>query len=294
MRCQGQPDGSACAKLLAVDWASGNSNRNSIRMSTHPEPAGTQPIREKSVRLTRPSVVVLCGPAACGKSTFAARHFRPTQIISSDHARALVCDDEGDQRHSARAFALVNFIIEQRLSINRLCVVDSTALTPEARKALLDLARKYGVTCVVILFDIPLETCIARDQARRRSVGRAVIERQYRIFARERTNLQREGFDQVITLLENELDKVRIDVLFRPIPSRPTERARPDHAPPQSGRSGRDQRSYHRGPVSPKPAPNRTSPASQSPAGSASLQPAAAELPSSRPPSPTAGTAERS
>src|SRR6516164_10121589 len=144
---------------------------------------------EKSLRLVRPSVVVLCGPAACGKSTFAVRHFRPTQVISSDHARSLVCDDEGDQRHSAEAFALVNFIIQQRLGINRLCVVDSTALTLEARKTLLDLARKHGVPCVVLLFDTPLETCLARDQARERSVGRAVIELQYLFFARERDNL---------------------------------------------------------------------------------------------------------
>jgi predicted kinase len=214
---------------------------------------------EKRIRLIRPSVVVLCGPAACGKSTFAARHFRPTQIISSDHARSLVCDDEGDQRHSAEAFALVNFIIEQRLSINRLCVVDSTALTPEARRTLLDLARKHGVTCVVFLFDTPLETCIARDQVRERSVGRLVIERQYRIFERERNNLEREGFDQIIKLLEDDLDKVHIDVLFRPIPRplKPTETVQPVRALSQSGGPRPQGRGgHHQGPVSTKPAPS--------------------------------------
>ena len=248
---------------------------------------------EKSLRLVRPSVVVLCGPAACGKSTFAVRHFRPTQVISSDHARSLVCDDEGDQRHSAEAFALVNFIVEQRLGINRLCVVDSTALTPDSRKTLLDLARKHGVPCVVLLFDTPLETCLARDQARERSVGRAVIERQYRIFARERDNLEREGFDQVIKLPEDDLDKVRIDVLFRPIPrsSRPTERAQVHQAPYQVGRPGaRDQRGYsfHHAAAGPKPAP-------VSPLAASSAQAQwAEELPSSRPSSPAPRSAERS
>src|SRR5262249_42885452 len=137
------------------------------------------------VRLIRPSVVVLCGPAACGKSTFAGRHFRPTQIISSDHCRALVCDDEQDQRYQVQAFALLDFIIEARLSINRLCVVDSTALTTPARKNLLDLARKHQVPCTALLFEASLEACVARDQARGeqkhgRTVGRTVIERQYR------------------------------------------------------------------------------------------------------------------
>ena len=92
----------------------------------------------KSVRLVRPSIVVLCGPAACGKSHFAERHFRPTQIVSSDWARARVCDDDRDQRFNAQAFALVHFLVEQRLTLNRLCVVDSTALTGPARKELLD------------------------------------------------------------------------------------------------------------------------------------------------------------
>ena len=88
---------------------------------------------EKRVRLIRPSIVLLCGPAACGKSTFAERHFRPTQIISSDWARARVCDDERDQRFQAQAFALVHTLTEIRLGLNRLCVVDSTALTAHHR-----------------------------------------------------------------------------------------------------------------------------------------------------------------
>jgi len=40
---------------------------------------------------------------------------RPTQIISSDWARALVCDDARDQRFNVQAFALVHFLVEQRL-----------------------------------------------------------------------------------------------------------------------------------------------------------------------------------
>jgi predicted kinase len=254
---------------------------------------------EKRIRLIRPSVVVLCGPAACGKSTFAACHFRPTQVISSDHAWSLVCDDETDQRHSAEAFRLVNFIIEQRLSINRLCVVDSTALTPEARRTLLDLAHKHGVTCVVFLFDTPLETCIARDQARERSVGRLVIERQYHIFERERNNLEREGFDQIIALLEDDLDKVRIDVLFRPIPKplKPTGTVQARQALFQSGGPRPQGWGGHRhGPVSTKPAPSPAFDVSQSAASSAVPQSAAEpeELPSSRPPSPAPRTPERS
>jgi protein phosphatase len=180
----------------------------------------------KPVRLIRPSMIVLCGPAACGKSTFAERHFRPTQIISSDWARARVCDDDRDQRFNAQAFALVHFLLEQRLTVNRLCVVDSTALTATARQELLDLARKIQVPTVAMLFDVPLEICVERDQKRERSVGRGVIERQYQIFEQAKAAIRQEGFDQVLELQDSDLDKVQIEVIFRPVahvPQRPPQ-----------------------------------------------------------------------
>jgi len=177
---------------------------------------------EKRVRLIRPSVVLLCGPAACGKSTFAERHFRPTQIISSDWARSRVCDDERDQRFQAEAFALVHCLTELRLSLNRLCVVDSTALTSQLRKEYLELAKRFQVPCVVFLFDVPLEKCVERDQSRQRVVGRPVIERQYRAFEQTKTEIRQEGFDEIVELGDEHLDKVQIEIIFRPVP-RPAE-----------------------------------------------------------------------
>ena len=182
----------------------------------------------RRIRLVRPSVIVLCGPAACGKSTFAERHFRPTQIISSDWARARVCDDERDQRFNAQAFALVHFLIEQRLGLNRLCVVDSTALTSQARRDLLELARKYQVPCVALLFDVPLEACVDRDHKRERSVGRAVIERQYEAFELAKASLKQEGFDQVIELKDEDLDRVETEIMFRPVARPATRPTRPN------------------------------------------------------------------
>lgn len=172
---------------------------------------------ERIIRVLRPSVIVLCGPAGCGKSTFAVRHFRPTHVISSDLCRRLVCDDETDQRYHAQTFALLNFLIGQRLSINRLCVVDSTAVTQGARKCLLDLGRKYRVRTELYLFNITLETCLERDRARPRSVGPKVIEEQYRLFRQALEVVRSEGFDEVIELHDEDLQSVRFEVLYRPI-----------------------------------------------------------------------------
>jgi len=176
-------------------------------------------------------VVVLCGPAACGKSTFAARHFRSTQIISSDQARALVCDDERDQRFHTQSFALVHFLVEQRLGINRLSVVDSTALTAASRQSLLELARRYRVPAVVLLFDVPLATCLDHDAKRERTVGRPAIERQYQLFEQAKSAIKQEGFDQIVELRGEDLDKVQIEIVFRPVP-----RAAANAAPPERRR----------------------------------------------------------
>jgi len=172
---------------------------------------------ERIIRVLRPSVIVLCGPAGCGKSTFAVRHFRPTHVISSDLCRRLVCDDETDQRYHSQSFALLNFLIGQRLSINRLCVVDSTAITSGARKSLLDLGRKYRVRTELFLFDIPLEKCLERDRTRPRSVGPRVIEEQYRLFKRAEETVRSEGFDEIVEFHEEDLQSVRFEILYRPI-----------------------------------------------------------------------------
>ena len=192
---------------------------------------GNQMSPPKVVRLVRPSVVMLCGPAACGKSTFAARHFRPTQIISSDHARALVCDDEHDQRFQTQAFALVHFLIEQRLGLNRLCVVDSTALKPASRKNLLDLARKYQVPCVTFFFTVPLEKCVERDAGRERTVGRVVVEQQYQLLEQAAASIRQEGFDQVVEISDAEMEQVKIEIVFRPPAKKPAAPARPAPRP---------------------------------------------------------------
>ena len=165
--------------------------------------------------------MVLCGPAASGKTTFAERHFRTTQVISSDRVWARVCDDEKDQRFSVQAFNLVYFLIEQRLTLNRLCVVDSTALTAGSRKGLLDLAKRFHVPAVAMILDVPLEVCVARDEKRDRSVGRDVVERQYHLFELAKSAIRQEGFDQLIEIGDRDLDNVRIEIVFRPVPRQP-------------------------------------------------------------------------
>ena len=77
------------------------------------------------------ALVVLIGATGSGKSTFAARHFLPTEAISSDYCRGLVADDQTDQAVSADAFDLVRAIAEKRSAAHRLLtVIDATNVRP--------------------------------------------------------------------------------------------------------------------------------------------------------------------
>ena len=125
-------------------------------------------------------MVLLIGPAGAGKSTFAARHFRPTEVISSDQCRALVSDHERNQAASSDAFRLLEQIAALRLKRRRLVVVDATNVDPLDRRPLLALARSHGAPAVAIVFDLPLELCVERATGREsRQVKRGVVRRQW-------------------------------------------------------------------------------------------------------------------
>ncbi|OYV35509.1 MAG: polynucleotide kinase-phosphatase [Rhodospirillales bacterium 20-64-7] len=147
------------------------------------------------IKLPDFSLVVLIGASGSGKSTFAARHFLPTEIISSDHCRGLVSDDETDQNATTDAFDLVNTIASKRLARRRLTVIDATSVRPEDRKHLVDLARRYHALPVAIVFDIPEAACVARNQARTdRKIPDQVVRGHVQRLRRSLRGLDREGF----------------------------------------------------------------------------------------------------
>ena len=152
--------------------------------------------------IPRNTLVMLCGPAGCGKSTFAANHFLPTQIVSSDDCRAMVCDDPTNQSVSGHAFDLMYFIIEKRLRLGRLTVADATNLKREDRKPVIKIARSFGFNSAALVFNIPLELCLARNRARTRVVPEDALRAQYDLLVNTLRTIRQEGFDYVYVLDE--------------------------------------------------------------------------------------------
>ncbi|MET9446563.1 polynucleotide kinase-phosphatase [Streptomyces cinerochromogenes] len=148
------------------------------------------------------SLVVLVGASGSGKSTFARRHFKPTEVISSDFCRGLVSDDENDQSATRDAFDVLHYIAGKRLAAGRRTVVDATSVQQDSRRQLIELAKKYDVLPIAIVLDVPEEVCAERNAARtdRADMPRRVIQRHIRELRRSLRHLEREGFRKVHVL----------------------------------------------------------------------------------------------
>src|SRR5471030_2647983 len=156
-------------------WTSGRlrrwrSSRGATEMSEEALPSSTVTVSDTVVRrtLTTPelALVVLIGASGSGKSTFARTHFALFETLSSDFCRGLVSNDENDQAATKPAFEILHYIAAKRLERGLLTVVDATNVQPEARKPLVELARRYHVLPVAIVLSLPERLCQDRNVSR--------------------------------------------------------------------------------------------------------------------------------
>jgi len=153
---------------------------------------------DKNIEIPDFSLVVLIGSTGSGKSTFAAKHFLPTEVISSDYCRALVSDDETDQGVTADAFDLAREIAGKRLKHRKLAVIDATNVRPTDRKGWIELARQWHALPVAIVFDPGIDVCVEHNKARAgRAFGGQAVQQMVSEVRRGLGGLQREGFRQV-------------------------------------------------------------------------------------------------
>jgi protein phosphatase len=113
------------------------------------------------------------------------------------------------------------FIIEKRLLLGRLTVADATNLQREDRKLLIKIARGFDFNAAVIVFDIPLEICLARNAARARRIPEDALRKQYELLEASLKTIDHEGFSYVYILNQQDQDRVKIKIGPPKAPRRP-------------------------------------------------------------------------
>lgn len=165
----------------------------------------------KLIEIPNLSLVLLIGSSGAGKSTFAARHFAATEIISSDRCRALICDDESDQTINAQAFGLLHHITRLRLGRRRLTVVDATNLQFDARRPLLRMARAHDLPAVALVFNVSSATCLRYNRTRpQRFVGEDILLEHQRQLAVALARLPMEGYRHIHLLDEHAIAEAMV------------------------------------------------------------------------------------
>ncbi len=160
------------------------------------------------------SLVLMIGASGSGKSTFAHQHFLETEVLSSDFFRGMVSNDESDQSATKDAFEILHYVLEKRLAAGRLTVIDATNVQKEARRPLIDLAKKYHFFVAAIALNLPESLCHERNQQRpNRQFGPHVVRNHVRGLKRSLKNLKREGIRYSYTL--NSLEEIKAATVER-------------------------------------------------------------------------------
>ena len=150
------------------------------------------------VKLPSPCVVILVGPGASGKTTWATERFAADLIVSSDRLRALVGAGEDDIAASADAFALLEEVVRQRIGRRLTTVIDTLGLDRDRRLRWLGLAREAGMPCVAVGFDTPADECRRRNRSRPKRIPADVLTTQLRSWNAVKKELPEEGYDDVL------------------------------------------------------------------------------------------------
>jgi predicted kinase len=138
-------------------------------------------------------VVLAIGLPGSGKSSWFKRH--NVVPLSSDMVRSLLFDDVREQRFQDLVFSNLRSMLKARLIARRpMNYVDATNLTPHERHSWIKLAKDYGYEVQAVLFDVPLEVCLERNQKRQRVVAEDVMRR---MSAKLRAPTFDEGFSKI-------------------------------------------------------------------------------------------------
>ena len=146
--------------------------------------------------MNRPSLILLVGIPGSGKTTYAEKYIKDhpgTVHLSSDKIRAELWGDEATQGDNNQVFSLMQSRAIDALNNGQSVIYDATNITRKDRSYIVSICPKFvKIECHIVW--APIETCIERDAARERTVGKAVIDKMLKRF---QAPYYDEGIDEI-------------------------------------------------------------------------------------------------
>lgn len=119
--------------------------------------------------MTKPTCYIMSGVPGCGKSTwarkFTAEHDNVVNVSRDEIRFSLLADGEDYFAYEDDVVAIFYSEINEALAAGHDVIADATHIS---ERALRNTMRRIDVDCdkVLVSFDTPLETCIARNALR--------------------------------------------------------------------------------------------------------------------------------
>lgn len=146
--------------------------------------------------MNRPSLILLVGIPGSGKTTYSEQYIEkhPDAVhLSSDKIRAELWGNEATQGDNNEVFSLMQSRAIEALNNGMSVVYDATNITRKDRSYIVTLCPKFAKIEAHVVF-APIETCIERDAARERTVGKEVINKMLKRFQAPFVD---EGIDEI-------------------------------------------------------------------------------------------------
>lgn len=148
-----------------------------------------------------PTLYMLIGIPGSGKTTLRDRMNQDDikkYYVSSDEVRFAFFGDENNQNNNNFVFDYINAFTKLHLSNGISVIYDATNISAKRRKETLELFKDIPNRSVAIFFNVPLETCIERNNNRTRVVPEEVIRR---MFKNIEPPTKDEGFDECYDII---------------------------------------------------------------------------------------------